>query len=138
MTRTLLKTLTIAGLATLLGAAPLATPALAGGSVSFALAPRNAQDAKIMDFGLRGYALYNGIRSGALVRQFGRGNQAGLAQYGAGNVGIVRQQGEGHAAALQQRGNANTYGIFQFGRNTNADVVQDGDGQTGAAVTFGW
>ncbi|MBB3930182.1 major curlin subunit [Kaistia hirudinis] len=138
MTRTLLKTLTIAGLAALIGAAPLATPALAGGSVSFALAPRNAQDAQIMDFGLRGYALYNGIRSGALVRQFGRGNQAGLAQYGAGNVGVVRQQGDGHAATLQQVGNANSYGIFQFGRNTNADVVQQGDSGTGATVQLGW
>lgn len=138
MNRLIRKTAMIASLVTLLGAPMLATPALAGGSIAFLLAPRTAQQAQAMDFSLRAYALYNGLKSGARIRQIGQDNIAGVAQNGADNVGIVRQQGDGHSATLQQQGNGNSYGLFQFGRNTRTDVVQAGDGQTGAAVTFGW
>ncbi|SHG31031.1 hypothetical protein SAMN02745157_3981 [Kaistia soli DSM 19436] len=131
---------TIASVVALSGAIALpAAPALAGGAIGFTLAPRTAEDARAMDFGLRAYALYNGLRdAGAHIDQRGQNNAAGVAQQGAGNVGVVTQRGDGHAATLQQAGNGNSYGIFQFGRNTDTRIAQDGDGNTGAALTFGW
>ncbi|MBZ9938760.1 curlin [Mesorhizobium sp. BR1-1-16] len=131
---------TIASVVALSGAIALpAAPAFAGGSIGFTLAPRTEQDARVMDFGLRAYALYQGLKGGgARIDQRGQGNTAGVAQQGVGNVGLVSQRGDGHAAALQQSGNGNSYGIFQFGRNTETRVAQEGNSNTGAAFTFGW
>ncbi|MCP4379952.1 MAG: curlin, partial [Hyphomicrobiales bacterium] len=44
----------------------------------------------------------------------------------------------GHAGTLQQNGNGNAHGLFQFGEGTNADVVQNGNGEVGATVQIGW
>jgi len=132
------NTLGTAAIAALLGVSALAGPAAAGGSIAYYLSPRTAQDAQVMDLGLRAYSLYNGLRNGAHIRQVGRNNNAGIGQNGNGNLGIVRQQGNSHSATLQQAGNGNSYGIFQFGRDTDTTVVQGGDGQSGAALLFGW
>ncbi|WP_315928446.1 curlin [Mesorhizobium sp. SP-1A] len=131
-------TLGTAAFAALLGVSTLASPAKAGGSIAFYLSPRTAQDAQAMDFGLRAYSLYNGLRDGAHISQVGRNNNAGIGQNGNGNLGFIRQQGNGHSATLRQNGNGNSYGIFQFGRNTDAQVMQKGNGQSGTALLFGW
>lgn len=139
MTRPTGKRLAAAVFAIALGAPALATPAHAGGSIALYLSPQGAEQAQLMDLGLRGYALYNGMKgSGGRIEQRGRNNSAGIAQAGRDNVGIVSQRGDGHAATLQQRGEANSYGIFQFGRGSRADVRQAGNGNTGATFTFGW
>lgn len=138
MNRKIATALGTAAIAASLSVSTLASPAMAGGLIAFYLSPRTAQDAQAMDFGLRGYSLYNGLRNGANIRQFGRNNSAGIGQNGNGNLGIVRQEGRDHSATLQQNGNGNSYGIFQFGSNTDTEVVQSGNGQSGAALLFGW
>ncbi|KAA1179949.1 curlin [Rhizobium tropici] len=138
MNSKLANTLGIATVAVLLGISAQASPAMAGGSIAFYLSPRTTQDAEAMDLGLRAYSLYNGLRGGAHIRQLGRNNLAGIGQNGRDNLGIVRQEGSGHSATLQQNGSDNSYGIFQFGRNTDTQVVQNGDRQSGAALLFGW
>ncbi|MDX8518922.1 curlin [Mesorhizobium dulcispinae] len=138
MTRRITKLVNAAALAAAIGLPLVAAPAEAGGSIGFYYSPRTARDARALDLGLRAYSVYNGLRNGAHISQFGRNNRAGIGQDGAGNLGIIRQQGSGHAATLRQDGNDNSYGIFQFGRNTDANVAQTGDGQSGAALLFGW
>ncbi len=137
MTRATLKLLTVTLLAASIGQAAVALPAQAGGSISFNLAPRNGQEADMLSTGLRVYSLYRGIKGGD-IRQLGRGNMAGLAQAGRGNLGFIRQRGNGHSATLQQNGNDNAYGIFQYGRNTDAEIVQDGNNGAGATFSYGW
>jgi hypothetical protein len=133
------RTLLAAALAALVAAPALTTPAEAGGSIALYLAPRDAQQAHLMDFGLRAYGLYNGLKNGgARIDQLGRGNSAGVAQTGSGNLGLVTQRGEGHEGTIDQRGNGNSYGLFQFGRGTKSAITQQGNANTGAAVTFGW
>ena len=133
------RTLLAAALAALVAAPALATPAEAGGSIALYLSPRNAQQAQLMDFGLRAYGLYNGLKAGgARIDQLGRGTSAGVAQTGSGNLGLVTQRGEGHKGTIDQRGNGNSYGLFQFGRGTKSAITQEGNANTGAAVTFGW
>jgi major curlin subunit len=137
MTLNMFKTLTAALVAGSLGQAALSAPACAGGWVSVTYAPANARDAGALATGLRLYSLYRGLH-GASIRQSGHGNAAGIGQNGRGNLGIIQQEGNGHSATLQQNGNDNAYGIFQFGRNTDADVVQNGDGGGGATFSYGW
>ncbi|MCX5479209.1 curlin [Kaistia geumhonensis] len=133
------RTLLAAALAALIAAPALTTPAEAGGSIALTLSPRDAQQAQLMDFGLRAYGLYNGLKNGgARIDQKGRGNSAGVAQNGSGNLGLVTQRGEGHEGTIDQRGNGNSYGLFQFGRGTRSAITQQGNASTGAAVTFGW
>ncbi len=128
-----------AALAGLLLAAAPAAPAFAGGMFGLNVAPRTAEDAALMDFGLRAYGLYKGLKGGgARIDQRGHGNSAGIAQDGSGTIGIIDQRGDGHSATLDQSGDGNSYGIFQFGRGSAADIVQRGHGRTGATVTFGW
>jgi hypothetical protein len=116
----------------------VATPASANGSISFNLAPRNAQEDHAMRTGFALYSIYNQVRNGASIRQQGNGNSAGLAQNGRGNTGLVHQRGNGHTGTLQQNGNSNAYGLFQFGRNTTSNITQNGNGTTGATIQFGW
>ncbi|MDX8531725.1 curlin repeat-containing protein [Mesorhizobium sp. VK25A] len=138
MNRQIAKLIGATALAVAVGFPLFSGPAQAGGSIGFYFSPRTAQDAEALDLGLRAYSFYNGLRSGASVRQFGRNNYAGIGQSGGGNLGIIHQEGSGHSATLRQRGNDNSYGIFEFGRNTDTSVVQAGDGQSGAALLFGW
>jgi hypothetical protein len=137
MTRNVLKLLTV----TLLvgGLAPLGftAPAHAGGRISFDLAPGNSGDGDLFSTGLRAYSLYRDLKD-ADIRQLGRGNAAGIAQNGRGNLGFIRQRGNGHSATLQQNGNNNAYGIFQYGRNTETNVEQNGDNGSGLTFSYGW
>ena len=125
--------LLLAGLA---GQGALATPAEAGGQVSWTLAPSDPQSAGAVATGLRLYSAYNDLRN-ASIRQRGHGNSAGLAQLGRGNVGLVEQRGNGHSGTLQQNGDGNSYGLFQFGRGARDQVVQNGR-ESGATFSYGW
>ena len=137
MTRNILKLLTVTLLVGALAPVGFAAPAHAGGRISFNLAPGNAADGDLLSTGLRAYSLYRGLKD-ADIRQLGRGNAAGIAQNGGGNLGFIRQRGDGHAATLQQNGNNNAYGIFQYGRTTQTNVVQDGDNGSGVTFSYGW
>ncbi|MBZ9815171.1 MULTISPECIES: curlin [unclassified Mesorhizobium] len=138
MNRQVTKLIAAIALATAVGLPLVSAPARAGGAIGFYYSPPTARDARALDFGLRAYSAYKGLRSGAHIRQRGWNNRAGIDQDGARNLGIVRQEGSGHSATLRQDGNDSSYGIFQFGRNTEANVVQAGDRQSGAALLFGW
>ncbi|MFK3779745.1 curlin [Agrobacterium sp. NPDC089420] len=137
MTRNVLKLLTVTLLVGALAPVGFAAPANAGGRISFSLAPGNAGDGDLLSTGLRAYSLYRGLKD-ADIRQLGRGNAAGIAQNGGGNLGFIRQRGDGHAATLQQNGSNNAYGIFQYGRNTQTNVIQDGDNGSGVTFSYGW
>ncbi|QCL97370.1 curlin [Agrobacterium tumefaciens] len=137
MTNNLLKLITITALFGSLAPIGFSAPAHAGGRISFDLAPGNTADGDFLSTGLRAYSLYRGLRD-ADIRQLGRGNAAGIAQNGDGNLGFIRQRGNGHSATLQQNGNNNAYGIFQYGRNTQTNVVQDGDNGGGLTFSYGW
>ncbi|MBZ9847750.1 curlin [Mesorhizobium sp. CA14] len=138
MNRQVTKLIAAIALASAIGLPLFSAPAKAGGSIGFYYSPPTARDARALDLGLRAYSVYKGLRSGAHIRQRGWNNRAGIGQDGAGNLGIIRQEGSGHSATLRQDGNDNSYGVFQFGRNTDANVAQAGDGQSGAALLFGW
>lgn len=133
-----LKTLMAGLLAAAIGSASPLSSAQAGGSLSFSIAPTNAEDARAMRTGMQVYSLFNGARNGGSIRQNGRNNEAGLSQNGRGNTGIVHQEGDGHSGTVQQNGHHNAYGLFQFGENTDGHVVQNGNGRTGATFQFGW
>jgi hypothetical protein len=138
MTRKTLKIALASVAAVMIGSAALTGPAAAGGSVSITYTPTNAKDAHNLETGLEIYALVNAVKHGASIKQLGMNNLAGIGQNGQGNLGIIHQQGKGHAATLQQNGNDNAYGIFQFGKNTDAHVAQNGNGEVGTTVEFGW
>jgi hypothetical protein len=138
MTHTILKTVAAGLTALTIGSVTLTAPAAADGSISFTYVPTNPQDAQNLQTGLALYSIFNGIRHGASIRQYGVNNLAGMGQYGYGNLGIVHQEGSGHFATLNQYGSDNAYGIFQFGKNTSANVGQYGYGQAGATFQFGW
>ncbi|MFS8123375.1 curlin [Rhizobium sp. BR 250] len=137
MARNILKLLTVTMLVGGLAPVGFAAPAHAGGRISFDLAPSNSADGDLLSTGLRAYSLYRNFKD-ADIKQFGRGNAAGIAQNGGGNLGFIRQRGNGHSATLQQNGNNNAYGIFQYGRNTDTNVVQDGDNGSGLTFSYGW
>lgn len=127
---------------TLLTAAALGTclvsaPALAGGSVSIGVHPTNPEEARMLQQGLRVYALSQDIKEGRITQR-GHDNSAGLQQNGRGNLGIVHQEGTGHEGTVRQNGNGNAYGLFQFGENTSGHAEQNGDNQSGATFQFGW
>lgn len=106
MTRNILKLLTVTLLVGGLTPLGFAAPAHAGGRISFDLAPGNAADGDLLSTGLRAYSLYRGLKDSD-IRQLGRGNAAGIAQNGGGNLGFIRQRGTGHsrnaAAEWQQQ-----------------------------------
>jgi hypothetical protein len=135
MTRT--KTLVAAALVATIGAAGFAAPASAGGSIAISVTPKNAKEEQAMKAGLAIYGIVNAVKGGS-IKQIGKNNAAGLAQFGSGNFGVVHQEGSGHNGTLNQTGNGNSYGLFQFGKNTNAHVAQTGNGNTGATFAFGW
>lgn len=129
----------IAGLtAALIAVSGYTVPAAAGGQIAIDIVPGSAEEEQAMRAGLQIYSIVNGLQNGANINQLGINNIAGIAQNGGGNFGVVHQQGNGHSGTLQQNGNDNAYGVFQFGENTNTDVVQNGNGGTGATLVFGW
>lgn len=131
-------TLRVALVAAVLGAAALASPAHAGGSIGFTVTPTSAGEAQAMRAGLAVYSIVNGFNGGSGINQIGTGNAGGLAQNGSGNLGVVHQQGSGHTGTLTQNGSGNAHGLFQFGNGSNGHVVQNGSGDTGATFVFGW
>lgn len=121
-----------------IAAGSFTAPAYAGGSIAIDIQPGTAQGEQALRTGLGVYSIVKGIQSGASIEQIGVNNIAGLAQNGHGNQGVVYQEGYGHSGTLQQNGNDNAYGLFQFGKNTDADIVQNGNGETGATIVYGW
>ncbi len=138
MTRTISKTVLTSLAAVMIGSAVLASPAVAGGSISLTIVPKKEKHAKALQTGLQVYGIVNAVQNGASIKQLGMNNMAGIGQNGADNLGIIHQEGNGHAGTLQQNGNGNAHGLFQFGEGTNADVVQNGNGEVGATVQIGW
>lgn len=136
MGRTFTKAFAATFIAATIGMAGLVAPAQANGQFSFNIAPKDAEQERLMKTGLGIYALVNGIQNGGIT-QNGMNNMAGLMQGGSGNFGVVHQEGNNHNGTLQQHGNGNSYGLFQFGKGTNAHVNQYG-GQTGLGFVFGW
>lgn len=118
--------------------AALAVPAAAGGSVSLSLTPQTPQQTRLVQSGLAIYALSQGIKGSASVRQKGKHNTGAVVQNGGGNLGVVHQEGRGHSGTLEQAGNGNAYGVFQFGKRTDAAVTQRGNGNAGAVFQWGW
>ena len=125
----------VSGLALSGGAA---APALAGGSLSVELTPRNADEARAMRAGLGIYALVQGAKKSADVTQRGNRNAAAIGQRGNGHYGAVHQEGNDHDASLRQSGNGNAYGIFQFGNGARGHATQRGNGATGMLIQYGW
>jgi hypothetical protein len=116
-----------------------ASPALAGGSVSYTYTPTTPQQALALQRGLQMYSYYSAAKAnGGVIRQYGTGNIAGLGQSGSGNLGVIYQQGSNHSATLTQTGNNNTYGIFQFGNGGSTNVAQTGNGQVGVTFQRSW
>lgn len=137
MTRPELPIIAIALALGLAALGPLASPAEAGGRVSWTYAPSGREAGGALATGLRLYSIYNDVRDGS-IRQTGRDNVAGLVQRGRGNLGLVEQRGTGHSGTLEQDGNRNAYGLFQFGRGTDDHIVQRGNGGSGATFSYGW
>ena len=138
MTTKLTKTLAAAVTALAIGAASLATPAMAG-QFSFSFAPQDAEQQQVLGLGLQVYSLVNGIsQSGANVRQNGNFNGAGFNQQGRNNTGLIVQDGNGHQGSVEQRGNNNNCALFQFGNNTQGQCAQFGDNQSGFTTVFGF
>ena len=138
MTHPTLKILMASLVAATLGSVALTNPAAAGGSISFDIAPTNAQDAQALKAGLQIYSIVNAVQNGASIKQIGMNNLAGIGQAGSGNLGIVHQKGNGHSGTLLQNGNNNAYGIFQFGENTNGSCAQYGNNQSSLTTVFGF
>lgn len=120
-----------------IGAFAMQTPAIAGGSVSFTLAPSRDQGGDLLSNGIRLYSMYRGLKHGE-IRQEGADNSAGIAQDGPDNVGFIRQRGRDHSATLRQNGGDNAYGIFQYGRGAQTNVEQNGGGEGGLTFSYGW
>ncbi len=118
-------------------AAFTAAPALAGGSLSIAINPSNADEANAIRAGLAFYAIAQALEGNANVVQNGNGNAAGIGQFGDGNWGVVHQEGDGHTGTLSQSGDNNAFGVFQFGEGTEGHVAQSGNG-TGLLFQFGF
>ena len=137
MNHALRKSVVATALLGVLGASIMQTPAIAGGSVSFTLAPSRNQGGDLLSNGMRLYSMYRGIKNGE-IRQEGSDNAAGITQEGQDNVGFIRQRGSDHSATLHQNGNHNAYGIFQYGKNAHTDVEQNRDGEGGLTFSYGW
>ena len=135
MIRTVKNTLIAA---TLAASTTLAAPAIAGGTLSFEVSAKNADEARAMRNGLALYQVVNDIHTNGHITQKGISNIAAMAQGGNGHTGIIHQDGDGHNASLQQSGNNNSYGIFQFGENANGHVQQNGNGQAGLLFQVGF
>jgi len=132
-TKALAATLTAA----LMGIA--ATPAMAAGQISIGFSPTDPDQAQALGLGLQMFSLINGMSAtGANAYQNGTGNSAGFNQNGSGNHGVIFQDGNGHNGTIHQNGNNNSCGLFQFGQATNAQCLQNGNGQTGITTVFGF
>ncbi|WP_040489902.1 curlin [Fulvimarina pelagi] len=131
-----LKPILIALAITAAGVGASTAPSSAG-QVSFHFLPSDRQTSNALSTGLRLYSAYNDLKKGS-IRQRGKGNSAGLAQSGRGNVGLVEQRGDAHSGTLRQKGDRNAYGLFQYGRGARDEVVQTGRNRSGVTFSYGW
>ena len=139
MLTNLTRTLAAATTSVLIAATALATPAMAGGQLSFSFAPHDAEQQQVLGLGLMALALVNGVsQPGANVRQNGNFNSAGFDQQGRHNNGLIVQDGNGHHGTVEQRGEDNTCALLQFGKNTRGECTQFGSRQTGVTTVFGF
>lgn len=112
-------------------------PALADGTLTLSLTPRDAREAAALRLGLGLYALHRHLDQGGTLRQFGQDNAAMLRQQGGGNWGLIDQRGSGHTGTLEQTGGGNAHALFQSGKGTRAAVTQTG-GQVGITFLHGF
>ncbi|MGV8833070.1 MAG: curlin [Devosia sp.] len=139
MTTTFTKTFATALVAAVIGAASLATPAMAGGQFSISFSPSDPDQQQALGMGLQMFSLVKGLSStGANAYQNGNFNGAGFNQSGSGNHGLIVQEGNGHQGTIEQNGNNNNCGLFQFGENTNGSCAQYGNNQSTLTTVFGF
>jgi hypothetical protein len=139
MTTKFTRTFTAAIVATIIGVAGFAAPAMAAGQFSISFTPTDPDQQQALGAGLQIFSLMKGLSSsGANASQNGNWNSAGFNQNGLGNHGLIVQEGDGHNGTIQQNGNNNNCGLFQFGQNTNAQCVQNGNGQSSLTTVFGF
>ncbi len=122
---------------TLTAAAAIATPALAGGTVTFGYTAKNKDEANAMRAGLAIYSLARDIHTNGHVTQNGVANAAGIVQGGGNNKAIIHQDGNNHNGSITQLNGNNSCGLFQFGNGANGQVQQNG-GETCIVVQHGW
>lgn len=135
MTTTFTKTVAAAVTALVIGI----SPAMAGGQISIGFSPSDPDQAQALGLGLRMFSLVQGMSAtGANAYQNGHGNSAGFNQNGSNNSGLIFQDGNGHNGTISQNGNDNTCGLFQFGEATDAECMQNGDGQSGITTVIGF
>lgn len=101
----------------------------AGGTISFRIDAKNANEANAIRGGLMLYQIAKDIDANGHITQNGINNVAALAQGGSGNIGIIHQEGDNHNGSIYQNGNSNSCGLFQFGNGANGHVNQNGNGQ---------
>ncbi|MEL7114432.1 MAG: curlin, partial [Pseudomonadota bacterium] len=104
----------------------LATPALAGGTLTFNFEAKNGHQADALRAGLVLYQIARDIDTNGHISQRGINNMAALAQGGSGNIGVIHQDGSNHDATLTQTGGYNSCGVFQFGNGATSNVHQTG------------
>ena len=139
MTIKFTKAFATAFAAVVIGAASLATPAMAAGQFSMSYTPTDPDQAQALGAGLQIFGLVKGLSAtGANASQNGNNNAAGFNQNGWGNNGLIVQEGNGHTGEIHQNGNGNNCGLFQFGENTNGQCVQNGNGQSSITTVFGF
>lgn len=115
------------------------SPAMAGGQISIGFAPTDPDQAQALGLGLRMFSVVQGMSAnGGNAFQNGNFNAAGFNQNGSNNSGLIVQDGNGHNGTISQNGNNNTCGLFQFGEATDAQCMQNGDGQSGITTVFGF
>ena len=107
----------------------LAAPVTAGGTFTFQLNAKNADEANAIRAGLTLYKVAKDIEANGHITRNGINNIASLAQGGSGNIGIIHQEGNNHNGSIHQNGNNNSCGLFQFGDGANGHVNQNGNGQ---------
>jgi len=123
---------------TLAATTAFAAPAIAGGTLSFEIEAKNADEANAIRAGLAIYNVVNDIQTNGHITQNGVNNIASLAQGGSGNVGVIHQEGDNHDASLHQAGTNGSYGIFQVGDGANGHVHQGGNGEAGLLFQIGF
>ena len=135
MTAAFTKTAATAITALILGI----SPAMAGGQIAIGFSPTDPDQAQALGLGLRMFSVVQGMSAnGANAHQNGNGNSAGFNQNGSNNSGLIFQDGNNHNGTISQNGNNNTCGLFQFGEATNAQCMQNGNGQSGITTVIGF
>ncbi len=123
---------------TLAATTAMSAPAMAGGTISFSVNAKNADEAQAIRTGLVLYQVFNNVQANGHITQNGINNPAALGQSGNGNIGVIHQEGDNHDASLSQNGNMNSCGIFQFGNGASGHVQQNGNGEACLVLQAGF